>query len=225
MKLKSKKVNKSEHSPVKKGEATRSRQRAFIAAYTTNRFSVSSACRTVGIGRTIFYKWLKSSRFFQELDDAKEERLDIAESCLHRSIQAGDTRANVFFLRTQGKKRGYGDKPMPSKEAIDILKKLLAEEITAKEAAYQLHMIGEALPEVLKIELERTPPEPPPPDVPPTMTDEELEKKYQDMIRAAEDQKKTFVPERRAEVEAIKEELKNIDAFSSEAINGNVDKI
>lgn len=45
------------------------------------------------------------------LEDARETALDEAESVLQRKIREGDTTALIFFLRTQGRKRGYSQGP------------------------------------------------------------------------------------------------------------------
>ncbi|MCX5827673.1 MAG: hypothetical protein NTV58_06695 [Deltaproteobacteria bacterium] len=208
-------MNKSEHSPVKKGEATRSRQRAFVTAYIANRFSVAAACRIVGIGRTIFYKWRKSSRFSQELADAKEERLDVAESCLHRNIQSGDTTAIIFFLKTQGRGRGYIEATpvrtgeIPPKRAVEILDQLISGIIDITTATLQFTKEGLPLPRSLEILLSKIPPPPePPPELPPGISDEELEAGYQRKMAEIDKQKEDWVPERQAEVQAIKDELK-----------------
>jgi hypothetical protein len=153
----------------------------------------------------------------EKYDDLNEAKIDAWEEALHRNILAGAEVSTIFGLKTKGRKRGYGDKAMPSKEAIAIVKRLLADEITTKEAAYQLYMIGEQIPEVMKIELEKTPPDMPPPELPPAMSDEELEERYQKGLATQNQQKETFVPERRKEVQAIKEELKDIESFGPNA--------
>jgi hypothetical protein len=43
----------------------------------------------------------------QAVVDAKEAMLDFAEGKLYMKIKAGDNTAIIFFLKTQGKARGY----------------------------------------------------------------------------------------------------------------------
>jgi hypothetical protein len=43
----------------------------------------------------------------QAVDDAKEYMLDYAEGKLFQKIRDGDTAAIFFYLKTQGKSRGY----------------------------------------------------------------------------------------------------------------------
>jgi len=219
MKPKSKKVNKSERSPIKKGEATRSRQRAFITAYIENRFSVTAACRVVGIGRTVFYKWRKSGRFSQELADAKEERLDIAEACLHRNIQAGDTTAIIFFLKTIGKSRGYVEAEkvrtgeLPAKRAMEILDSLLSGGIDVTTAALQFTREGLPLPDAVRLLLSKTTPPEAEPDLPVAISDEELEAGYRRKMAEIDGQKEQWLPERHKEVANLKDELKNAESW------------
>lgn len=43
----------------------------------------------------------------QALDERKEEMLDMAEGQLYSKIKNGNIAAIIFFLKTQGKERGY----------------------------------------------------------------------------------------------------------------------
>ena len=43
----------------------------------------------------------------QAVLDARESMIDIAEGRLYQNINAGDNTAIIFFLKTQGKQRGY----------------------------------------------------------------------------------------------------------------------
>ena len=214
-----KKVNKSKHSSAKKGESKQSRQRAFITAYVANRFSVAAACREIGIGRTIFYRWMKSGKFSQELADAKEERLDIAEASLFRNIQAGDPVSLIFFLKTIGKIRGYVEAErvrtgeIPAKHAMEILDELLAGNIDAVAAALQFTKEGLPLPRALELMLSKVSLPEPTPELPPEISDEELEAAYQRKKAEIDDQKEKWLPKRQAEVATLKEEMKNIESF------------
>lgn len=41
--------------------------------------------------------------------ECREARIDIAEGILHERLEKSDT-ALIFFLKTQGRKRGYSEK-------------------------------------------------------------------------------------------------------------------
>lgn len=69
---------------------------------------VTLACKTVGIDRTTHYGWLKDDEEYRDaVNGIKDVALDFAESKLHQSIRNGSDTAIIFYLKTQGKKRGY----------------------------------------------------------------------------------------------------------------------
>ena len=198
---------------------TKAMQYRFLEALVNNRFCIYKACKAAGIGRQSFYDWKKiDAEFREKYEDVLEARIDAWEAALHRNIMAGSDVSIIFGLKTKGRRRGYGDKPMPSKEAVVIITDLLAETITTKEAAYRLYMIGEKIPDAMKIELEKTPVPEPEPDLPPAIEDDELERKYQEQMAKQDQQRDTWLPGRREEVKAIKGELKDQDSFSPEAV-------
>ena len=91
------KENKTEHN-----------KKAILEALEKSLWVVTTACKTVGIGRTIFYEWLKSDEeFAKQVNDVSNIALDYAESQLHKQIGDGSTSATIFYLKTKGKKRGY----------------------------------------------------------------------------------------------------------------------
>lgn len=72
---------------------------------------VSSACETLGISRTTYYKYYnEDAEFKKQVDDIGEATIDFAESKLFELIKSGNTAATIFFLKTKGKKRGYVEK-------------------------------------------------------------------------------------------------------------------
>ena len=69
---------------------------------------VSTACNRSGISSSSFYKWYKEDEEFRKkVDEIDNLKLDFAESQLHKQIQDNSTSATIFYLKTQGKKRGY----------------------------------------------------------------------------------------------------------------------
>tara|TARA_R110000744_G_scaffold205030_9_gene323798 strand:- start:2021 stop:2386 length:366 start_codon:yes stop_codon:yes gene_type:complete len=69
---------------------------------------VAPACKQVGISRWTHYDWKKSDEEYnkgcQAIDEAS---IDFAESNLYKLIKNGNPSANIFYLKTKGKKRGY----------------------------------------------------------------------------------------------------------------------
>jgi len=83
----------------------------FIEAYRKTLGNATSACKTIGIGRSTFYRWLRNDNDFKEqIDDIAEETIDFVEQELKKSIQNGNVTAQIFYLKTKGKHRGYVEK-------------------------------------------------------------------------------------------------------------------
>lgn len=72
---------------------------------------VSVAAKTLGITRQALYNRINKSTALQELiADEREAMTDTAELALHRAIVNGEAWAVCFYLKTQGKSRGYVEK-------------------------------------------------------------------------------------------------------------------
>ena len=70
--------------------------------------NVSKTCEMLGIGRTMFYEYYNNDlEFKSKIDDIKNIALDFVEDKLIGKIKEGDIVAILFYLKTQGKKRGY----------------------------------------------------------------------------------------------------------------------
>lgn len=80
----------------------------MIAALEKTLGVVTSAAKIANIDRTIHYDWLKSDpEYKQRVESIKDIALDFAESQLHKQIQDGEVSSTIFYLKTQGKNRGY----------------------------------------------------------------------------------------------------------------------
>lgn len=87
---------------------TEQHKRAMIDALEKSLGVVTSACKSVGIGRTIHYEWMKDDPDYKEaVEGISEIAIDFAESQLHHQIKGGNTTATIFYLKTKGKNRGY----------------------------------------------------------------------------------------------------------------------
>jgi hypothetical protein len=83
-------------------------KKAYLDALEKSLGVVTTACKNTGIPRRTFYNWLSNDEeFAKEVNDMKEIALDYAESKLHARITEGSDTAIIFFLKTQGKSRGY----------------------------------------------------------------------------------------------------------------------
>ena len=71
---------------------------------------VTTACKSVDLTRTTFYRFYEDDKEFKKkVDELQNVAIDFAESQLHKQIQDGVPSSTIFFLKTKGKKRGYGD--------------------------------------------------------------------------------------------------------------------
>jgi hypothetical protein len=79
--------------------------------------NVAAMARRLGVSRrTIKRRIDASSELREALEDAREGMLDNVESVLYERVLAGDTRAIIFFLKTQGRDRGYSLRAEPPKK-------------------------------------------------------------------------------------------------------------
>ena len=92
------------------------------------------AARKAGVSYTTVKRYaLEMPSVRQAVNDAKESMLDFAEGKLYQKIKAGDNTAIIFYLKTQGKGRGYierqeftGEGGKPIEVSVDYRNKLLS---------------------------------------------------------------------------------------------------
>lgn len=73
--------------------------------------NITEVCNAVGIDRKTFYTWKeKDPDFAAKIAACYEHRLDVAEAKLQEKIGEGSETSLIFFLKTQGKARGYVEK-------------------------------------------------------------------------------------------------------------------
>lgn len=83
-------------------------KREFLEALKRCAGNVSEAVRQVPIDRKTHYNWLEADpEYAAAVDAIKESLIDRAEGVLHSLIGEGNVPAVLFFLKTQGKRRGY----------------------------------------------------------------------------------------------------------------------
>ena len=84
----------------------------MLLALANNLGNVSKACEQTNISRQSHYRWLKGDlKYSEAVLEQADAALDIAEYKLMEKIKSGDIRAIMFFLKTKGRKRGYGESP------------------------------------------------------------------------------------------------------------------
>ncbi len=75
--------------------------------------NITRACEIQNIHRQTYYLWKREdSEFSKAVDeiDFTDHHIDFVENALHKKIEAGDTTAIIFYLKTKAKKRGYTEK-------------------------------------------------------------------------------------------------------------------
>jgi len=104
------------------------KKKALLEALEKSLGVVTTACKKVGVGRTMFYEYMKDTLFAKQVEDIANIALDFAESQLHKQIQEGSTSATIFYLKTKAKHRGYverqeitGAEGMPTNFQIEII--------------------------------------------------------------------------------------------------------
>ncbi len=73
---------------------------------------ISDAAESLGCSRQTIYNRISREKSLREAHgDAMEGLKDIAEQALYHQIEAGNITAIIFFLKTRGRDRGYGNEP------------------------------------------------------------------------------------------------------------------
>jgi len=91
-------------------EATIRKERLLKALKKHNGL-ISFACKAAGTHPSTYYEYLaKDEKFAQAVGELKEGVIDIVESCLMKSIKAGEYVPAMFYLKCQAKKRGFIEK-------------------------------------------------------------------------------------------------------------------
>ena len=69
--------------------------------------NLSTAAKSLQVERATLYSWIESEGLEEAVVEGRNKRLDFVEGKLDQKINSGDTTAIIFFLKTQGKSRGY----------------------------------------------------------------------------------------------------------------------
>lgn len=78
-------------------------EKAIVKAFG----NLSTAAKSLSVDRATLYKWIEQEGLEEAVQEGRNTRLDFVESKLDQKINGGDTTAIIFFLKTQGKNRGY----------------------------------------------------------------------------------------------------------------------
>ena len=69
--------------------------------------NLSVVAKSFDASRSTILIWVKDYDLHEVVQQGRDALLDMAEDKLAQKIKEGDTTTLIFFLKTQGKKRGY----------------------------------------------------------------------------------------------------------------------
>jgi hypothetical protein len=96
------------NAEAKEQERTVKGKKLFLEALVLTLGNISMACKKANLSRQVYYDWFKTDKEFKEqCEEIKESNLDFAESKLLSHIKDDNVTALIFYLKTQGKNRGY----------------------------------------------------------------------------------------------------------------------
>jgi hypothetical protein len=91
----------------KSSKKRETKARILEALRESNGFLTMAAAKS-GVSYSTVYRYTKEDEDVkQAVLEAKEKMLDFAEAKLFSKIREGDTASLIFYLKTQGKARGY----------------------------------------------------------------------------------------------------------------------
>ena len=94
----------------------------FLELYAVS-FNVSEVCKKVGICRDTFYSWLKKDEeFARKVKEVEESVIDAVENSLIKKAIEGDVKAQIYFLKTKARSRGWGAEEEVSLQIPNVLK-------------------------------------------------------------------------------------------------------
>lgn len=100
-------------------------EKQFIKELKDNRGIVGAACRSLDISRTTYYRWKKKHPDFAEAAETEiSAQVDFVEERLLDLIETGETAAIIFYMKTKGRDRGYGEKYVPEVEHEEPVRKI-----------------------------------------------------------------------------------------------------
>lgn len=83
----------------------------FLKALNENKGLVTYACQKTNVARQTHYLWLTTDEeYAKRVAEIRETVLDFGENQLLKNISEGKEASLLFFLKCQGKSRGYIEK-------------------------------------------------------------------------------------------------------------------
>ena len=83
--------------------------------------NVAQTCKEVGLDRSTFYGYCRDdAEYARKCNEIREGLIDFAESKLLKKINDEDMTAIIFFLKCQGKSRGYVERGQYEGATVNI---------------------------------------------------------------------------------------------------------
>ena len=90
-------------------KTTEARKSIFLEALKKNLFIVTAACEATGIKWQMYYDWIKNDPQFKlDVDNLEDMQIDFVETQLLKRIKEGSDSSIQFYLKTKGKRAGFG---------------------------------------------------------------------------------------------------------------------
>lgn len=87
------------------------KKKMFIDCLEKNLGVLTPTFKEVGIHHQTYYNWMKKDKKFETaVENIKEVAVDFVESKLYKSINDGNVTAQIFYLKTKARHRGYIEK-------------------------------------------------------------------------------------------------------------------
>jgi len=104
----------------------------LIELLVSNLGNISEATKAVGIARKTYYNWLESDQDFAEsVNHINELVIDEVEHHLMTAIRNGNVTAQIFFLKTKAKHRGYVERQEIINSVVKSFKEMSDDELYA----------------------------------------------------------------------------------------------
>lgn len=190
--------------------------RAVIEALRSTGGYTSHAARALGCSINTLKTYIAESQEIRAVyDEMNESAVESLEKTAYELAAQGNVSMLMFLLRTKGKHKGYAEaRPVDIRTERDdaakaVLKNLRNGELTAREAALDFESLGLPLPETVKFLLRAEPPieQDPTNGEFSSISLDEIRARYTERKAAEAAQMADFVPERRIDVVALKQEF------------------
>ncbi len=109
--------------PKKKKEQLRTtmNKAAMIIELKKTLGNVTESTKRVGIDRQTHYDWVDDDKeYAQNIKQIPDHTLDFVETALMQNVKDGNVTAQIFYLKTKGKARGYVEKQEIEHTGADI---------------------------------------------------------------------------------------------------------